>query len=152
MKVSDASVNWEIYKRLVAAEMSKGKEANLKNVQQPGYDVENKSFRTLVETIALSTTSFFSFQPDSEVVRSIVAKKIKVNAEKLPKLPESTDPLFAEYEAVKEDLIKKEAQKPWSKRSTAGDASETGLIKFVQPLFMGGDEGCYDEGGLDGIR
>lgn len=34
----------------------------------------------------------------------------------------------------------------------AGDASETGLIKFVQPLLLGGETGCFDEGGLDGIR
>lgn len=34
----------------------------------------------------------------------------------------------------------------------AGDASETGLIRFVQPLLWGGDHGCYDEKGLDGIR
>jgi magnesium-transporting ATPase (P-type) len=38
LKVTDASVNWEIYKRLASAEMSKGKDANMKNVQQPGYD------------------------------------------------------------------------------------------------------------------
>jgi P-type E1-E2 ATPase len=38
LKVSDASINWEIYKRLAAVEMAKGKDANMKNVQQPGYD------------------------------------------------------------------------------------------------------------------
>jgi hypothetical protein len=33
-----------------------------------------------------------------------------------------------------------------------GDASETGLIKFIQPLLMGGDFGLYKEGGLAGVR
>jgi magnesium-transporting ATPase (P-type) len=34
----------------------------------------------------------------------------------------------------------------------AGDASETGLVKFIQPLLMGGDLGCYNENGLEGLR
>ena len=152
LKVTDASVNWEIYKRFVAAEISKGKDANIKNIQKPDYDIENDGFRTLIEAIALSTTSFFSYQPDGEVVRSIVAKKMKLKPDKLLKECPSTDPLYAEYEAVRAELRKKEEEKPWTKRSAAGDASETGLIKFVQPLLMGGVQGCYDEGGLDGIR
>jgi Cation transport ATPase (P-type) len=38
------------------------------------------------------------------------------------------------------------------KREVEGDASETGLIKFVQPLLMGGHYGCYKKGGIDGFR
>lgn len=60
-KVEDASVNWEIYKRLLELEMSKGADAIEKNVIKPKYDTTNGTFRTLVETIALATVSFFAF-------------------------------------------------------------------------------------------
>lgn len=33
-------------------------------------------------------------------------------------------------------LKKAESEKNWNDQSTKGDASETGLIKFVQPLFL----------------
>lgn len=49
-------------------------------------------------------------------------------------------------------MIKKEEEKPYIKRNVEGDASETGLVKFIQPLLMGGAYGCYDKGGLDGLR
>lgn len=38
------------------------------------------------------------------------------------------------------------------KRNVEGDASETGLVKFIQPLLMNGPYGCYQEDGLDGLR
>jgi hypothetical protein len=94
LKVIDATHNWEIYKRLLRAEMAKGKDANVKNVQQPGYDTDNSGFRTLVESIGLSTTSFFSYQPDGEVVRSMVAKKNNLKADKLPIECQSDNALY----------------------------------------------------------
>jgi sodium/potassium-transporting ATPase subunit alpha len=95
LKVTDATNNWEIYKRLLRAEMAKGKDANIKNVQQPGYDTDNSGFRTLVESIGLSTTSFFSYQLDGEVVRSMVAKKNNLKADKLPIECPSDNALYA---------------------------------------------------------
>lgn len=46
-------------------------------------------------------------------------------------------------------MIDIEEKKAYIKRSTEGDASETGLIKFVQPLMM---ENCYNKGGINGYR
>jgi len=40
-------------------------------------------------------------------------------------------------------LVDLEEEKPYVKREVEGDASETGLIKFIQPLLMDGDHGCY---------
>jgi hypothetical protein len=61
--------------------------------------------------------------------------------------------LFQQYEQMKEELLNIELEKPYTKRAVSGDASETGLIKFVQPLLMKGDSGCYQEGnGLDDFR
>jgi len=53
---------------------------------------------------------------------------------------------------MEEALIKKEAERPFMKKRVEGDASETGLVKFVAPLLEGGENGCYDLGGLSGFR
>jgi sodium/potassium-transporting ATPase subunit alpha len=56
-----------------------------------------------------------------------------------------------EFDEIKEKLINEEERLPLFKRKTEGDASETGLIKFIQPLLMAEYGGDYDEG-LNGIR
>jgi hypothetical protein len=56
-------VNWEISRRLAKIEKEKGEQANLKSVPEPKYNTEDKAFKYLIETIALSTTSFFSYKP-----------------------------------------------------------------------------------------
>lgn len=38
------------------------------------------------------------------------------------------------------------------KRTVEGDASETGLVRFIQPLLMDGDYGCWKMGGLEKFR
>jgi len=60
--------------------------------------------------------------------------------------------MYDDYLIVHKEMIDNEEKMPYTKRTVSGDASETGLIKFVQPILMGGDYGCLDEGGLDGIR
>ena len=49
-------------------------------------------------------------------------------------------------------MIDEEKALPFVKRKVEGDASETGLIKFIEPLLMGGSNGCYNLGGLEGLR
>lgn len=75
LKSVDASVNWEIYKRLEKIELAKGENGNIKNVQKPAYESEDLAFLAIVEAIALSTTSFFAYQPNNEEVRAFVAKE-----------------------------------------------------------------------------
>jgi hypothetical protein len=65
-KVIDCGINWEIYKRLYDIEIKKGESGLPKNVAAPKYDVEDPMFRTLIETIAFSTTSFFSYTPTAD--------------------------------------------------------------------------------------
>jgi hypothetical protein len=61
LKTVNCSVNWEIMKRLTKIEEDKKENGNVGGVEKPAYDVEDQAFRTLVDTIALSTTSFFSY-------------------------------------------------------------------------------------------
>ena len=143
--VVNCSVNYEIFKRLEEKEKAKA-EPNMKNVSAPQYDTENEVFKTFVNTLGLGTISFFDYQPKSEDIRAVVAKKTGKKFSSLPvAITEDLDAeLFKHYEEARLSLVKKEEEKPYMKRNVEGDASETGLVKFVQPLLMGGDYGCYD--------
>lgn len=43
--------------------------------------------------------------------------------------------MIAEFAKIKQELIDAEREKPVFKQSVEGDASETGIVKFLQPLF-----------------
>ena len=45
-------------------------------------------FSTLVEAIALTTTSFFSYTPSNDVVVSTYVKRMKLKESDVPKEPE----------------------------------------------------------------
>lgn len=149
LKAVDASVNWEICKRLTEIETKKGDKGDLKSVATPQYDTEDAGFKTLVDAVALSTTSFFAYQPNNDEVRALVAKQLGKDPTSMPK---DGGEFAADYEVKKKELIEKENARPYTKRNVEGDASETGLVKFVQPLLMNGEYGCYNQDGLDGIR
>jgi len=40
------------------------------------------------------------------------------------------------FEDAEKELVAEENKKAWIKRCCEGDASETGLIKFIQPLLI----------------
>jgi sodium/potassium-transporting ATPase subunit alpha len=131
--VVDASVNWEIFKRLEEKEIAKGADGNVKNLQQPAYDTTDGVFKTFVETIALGTVSYFSYTPKDEDIRVAVAKEMKISAKKIPKdVTAQSDPaMFERLEKHRKALITKEEERPYIKRNVEGDASETGLLKFA---------------------
>ena len=153
-QIVDASVNWEIYRRLLDIETQKGDQGQPRNVATPKYDVQDVNFRTMIQTVALSTTSFFSYTPTQDQIRAAVAKKLNRTLKSLPKDADAkTDPeLYKAFQDAKEELIAEEKKLPYTKRKVEGDASETGLVKFIQPLLAGGPNGCYDLGGLEGVR
>jgi hypothetical protein len=51
-------------------------------------------FRTLIETVAFSTTSFFSYTPTADQVRMTVAKKLGKSVKSIPKDVDAKDPLY----------------------------------------------------------
>jgi len=124
----------------------------MKNVPTPAYDVNDPGFETLARTICLSTTSYFAYSPSTDVLRARLAKELKRPVDSIPKDFAADKPMWEDFQKAKNDMLQAEENKPYTKRQVSGDASETGLIKFVQPLFMGGDYGCYNKGGLDGVR
>ena len=54
----------------------------------------------MIETISLSTTSFFSYKPASDEIRAQVAKNLGTTVARLPRdVDKEEDPeMFAEYE------------------------------------------------------
>lgn len=104
-----------------------------------------------IKTIALSTTAFFAFNPKEDVIRAAYAKEHKIDVTAVPKGEDVTKELQDELESIKGKMIAAENAKPFFKRNTEGDASETGLIKFIQPLLMTEFGGAYEKG-LLGIR
>ena len=106
----------------------------------------------MVKTIALSTTSFFQFTPDVDTIRDRVSKcsKYKSNSEEMKKLEPGSE-VEEIYNREKALMIAEEGQMNYIKRAVKGDASETGLVKFSQPVLMKEYGGKYADG-LNDIR
>lgn len=157
-KVKDTSINYEIFSNALNREKEKGENANLKNVQHPDYDITDPGFRNMINTVALSTTSFFSYTPPPEEVRAKLAKKKGKNIKDVPKdLSDMKDhPLHAAYLEVDKEMREDEEKRTWIKKSVQGDASETGLVKFCQPALMAIGKECLgkkeNEWGLVEVR
>ena len=116
-EVRNASVNYQSFKE------SKGE-------LEIDYDIEDGTFKELMRTVALGTKAFFEYTPTEEAIKRKIGKMIKKNPKKLSKED------FNNNKAKAEELLsQEELQKPFQKRKTEGDASESGLIKFVQPIY-----------------
>jgi magnesium-transporting ATPase (P-type) len=102
--VINAEVNWETYKRELEAEHKKGKEGMPDKVKTPDYNVNDKLFRELCNVLALSTTTFFNFDPKLDEVKNWHrkdAKKAKQPEYKFPKdLSQFTSEDTTKYKAV----------------------------------------------------
>jgi sodium/potassium-transporting ATPase subunit alpha len=96
-----------------------------------GYNPKDPMFQTLMETVALGTKATFSYAPTDAEMKKFLAIQHgkKISSYKDYQMSEAEKKLAADA------LMSVEKEKPLSMRSTAGDASESGLIKFVQGLF-----------------
>ena len=146
LSIVDAGVNWQVYKKAEAKELAKGEEADMKRVEAPKYDIKDPGFHELVKTMALSTTSIFTFQPPNEDIRAEISKRKKISLSKIPKDPEPDGPGYENYLEMKAILIAEEKAQNYLKRKVEGDASETGLVKFAQPVLMKEYGGDYEDG------
>ena len=151
MNITDCSVNYQIFCKAKEKEEGKGDDADLKKVTFPKYDIHDESFKEIVKTMAMSTNCFFAYQPPTEEVRARIAKETKRNIKKIPKDPQVGEDGYEEQQEMKNTMVQEEKEMNFIKRSTEGDASETGLIKFIQPILMKQYGGDYEEG-IDDIR
>lgn len=116
-ELRDASVNYQTFK-------------NSKGDVEIDYDVNDETCKELVKTVALSTKAFFDFTPAEEQVKRKIGKTIGKNPRKL-----TTEEYTQHKDAAEQALKDEEVNKPYQIRKTEGDASESGLIKFVQPIL-----------------
>ena len=126
----------------------------MKKVQVPEYKTEDPGFFNVVKAIALSTTSIFAYTPETNEVKGRLEKtsggKYKAESEAMKELKPGS-PIEIAFNECKDEMVAEEAAMNYIKRAVKGDASETGLIKFAQPILMKEYGGDYPEG-LEGIR
>jgi sodium/potassium-transporting ATPase subunit alpha len=115
-ELRDAAVNYQTYMQ-----------ANGKVVVD--YDIEDVTCKELIKTVALGTKAFFDYTPTEEVVKRRIGKILGKKASKVSKEEFNQHKSEAEKHLQEEEL-----KKPFQVRQTVGDASESGLIKFVQPI------------------
>ena len=112
----DASVNYQAY-------------LENQDTMKPDYNINEPTCAELIKTVALGTKAFFTYSPNEQIIKRKIGKMIKKNPKNITK--EETE---ANKDAAEKLLIEEENQKPVQARHTEGDASESGLIKFIQPI------------------
>lgn len=88
-------------------------------------------FQALLQSIALGTKATFAYKPSTEEMKSYLAKKRGIKASTLV----NTKLTKEEEDEAERGLLEAEANLPIGERKCDGDASETGLIKFCEPLM-----------------
>jgi len=115
-------------------------EVAMKKVKKPEYDMDSKGFQIMCNTIALSTVAKFEYVPDLNILKKLMARTAGVPFDSITSPDKweefATDAEKAGVIAEGKKLQELEDKKNWNDQATKGDASETGLIKFVQPLFL----------------
>jgi magnesium-transporting ATPase (P-type) len=153
-KVVDASVNWQIYQKAIDREMAKDEaQRNLKKVVEPGYDIHDVGFQQILMSIALNTTAFFTPSYTDDDIVGRVCKQYKASSEEFTKNPElkQSAEWASKFQEAEEFLKEKEEKLSYLKKNVKGDASETGLIKFAEPILLKELKGL-DFGGVNGYR
>jgi len=111
-------------------------------IKQPDYDVNNVVFMNLIYSLALSTTTTFNYEPEDDVVVDWYVrdcKKNKTTAVTFPKnvvINEFTDAQKSAFNGAKASMGVEEKKRNFMKRLTKGDASETGIVRFLTPVLM----------------
>ena len=84
-----------------------------------------------MQAVALGTKATFSYMPTVDEQRKYLA----VQHGKKPEAYKDKHLTDEEKQIATQALIEAEKDQPLANRRTAGDASESGLIKFVQPIM-----------------
>jgi len=139
-QVINAETNMESYRKEIDAEAAKGKDGDVKRVRVPEYSQDDELFMLLVKTLALSTKTKFQYQPLEEEVKNWYKKDCKKAGKKAWEMGKKKELWSAEakaaYDVADLAMIAEEKARRFVKRATKGDASETGLIRFLTPILM----------------
>ena len=95
------------------------------------YNVNDKGFRSLVEAVVLGTYTIFNYDPSDDECKTLLARIQKRPASALEhyKLTDAErKEMSARLKTAEENLL-------YTARHCKGDASETGLVHFVQAVM-----------------
>jgi len=138
--VINAEVNMETYRKQIIEEEKLGEKGNVDQVKKPSYSQNDNMFMELVKTLALSTTTFFQYQPTDEEVKNWYRKDQKKRGQSVVDIPKESKDWNENqrqvFNTAKAAMIAEEKANRFMKRETKGDASETGLIRFITPILM----------------
>jgi hypothetical protein len=91
------------------------------------YNVNDPGFKSLMESVVLGTKATFVGEPSDEDQKKFIAAKYNIPLKKI-----DTRNLTPEEKVEAVAALKiAETLKPMQMRKTVGDASESGLVKFL---------------------
>lgn len=112
----DASLNYQTY-------------LENKDTMKIDYNINDPTCAELIKTVALGTKAIFTYNPNELAIKRKIGKIINKNPKSITKIETEEN-----KEAAEKLLIEEENLKPIQARHTEGDASESGLIKFIHPI------------------
>jgi len=120
----DVGLNWQAHEKNQARPKP---DENL----VPGYDKEDPAFKELVKAVVLSTSTYFAYEPTTEDAKKLFARVRGVAVADVDDKAMSA----ADEDEMKARLRTAEGSLNYVNRFCKGDASETGLVQFAQPLL-----------------
>jgi len=96
----------------------------------------------LIQSLALATTTTFNFEPEDDVIVDWYKRDCKKNNKSAVIFPKNivinkfTPEQQNAFAEAKRGMLVEEKQKNFMKRLTKGDASETGIVRFLTPVLM----------------
>jgi hypothetical protein len=118
----DADVNWQTHER------NQQKEKPDEHII-PGYEMKDNEFMELTKAMVLSSSTFFTYDPSGDD-----CKKLYARCQGIP--VSQVDELTSEQEKeMRARLVVAEKRLLYINRFCKGDASETGLVQFAQPIL-----------------
>ena len=84
-----------------------------------------------MENVVLGTRASFTYNPTEDDLKRYIARMILKK-----KVKKVKDREIRQYrDRARNELLDQEKTKMWKDRHTTGDASESGLIKFAEPIL-----------------
>jgi sodium/potassium-transporting ATPase subunit alpha len=116
--MKDASTNYQIYQE--TTDQEKG---------SIGYDIQDPGFKELLRCVELGSIAQFEYTPAEEDIKREIGRVIGKKGTSV-----SNSDIETHSHTAVAALRKIECEKKYLNRKTVGDASESGLIKFFQPI------------------
>jgi sodium/potassium-transporting ATPase subunit alpha len=128
-KQFDTSTNFQLHERNQAKGDSKDDKIKI------DYDEKDANFMELVKSVVLGTYTIFNYDPTDQEAKQLYARMKKVSVSSLEDEASWKAVPAGERAEMAARLRVAEKTMLWSHRACKGDASETGLVQFCQPLM-----------------